>query len=212
MGRSDSSRTCLTLKSTSAYVAHLAAWEGLYTAVSSCWPVAGGKRPAATAPQQSRPRSSHPAGSSLTCSCSLLKASWLPSRPFVKPKMVKKKKKTKTFIHRQSDQYIKIKQNWWKSPGVNDKVWRRFKGQILIPNIGYRSKWKTEHMLPSSFRKFLVHYIKKLEVLLMCNKSCCAEIAHNVSCKNRKAVVESNTQLASRVTNPKAWLHSEENE
>ncbi|KAK2095534.1 hypothetical protein P7K49_026950 [Saguinus oedipus] len=42
-------------------------------------------------------------------------------------------------------------------------------------------------MLTSDFRKFLGHNVKELEVLLMCNKSYCAEITHNVSSKNHKA-------------------------
>ncbi|MBZ3877101.1 60S ribosomal protein L32 [Sciurus carolinensis] len=59
-------------------------------------------------------------------------------------------------------------------------------------------------------RKF--HNLKEPEVLLMCNKSYCAEIAHSVSSKNRKAILEGAAQLAIRVTNPKARLCSEENE
>ncbi|KAM7114216.1 large ribosomal subunit protein eL32-like [Molossus nigricans] len=131
-------------------------------------------------------------------------------RPLVKPKIVKKR--TKKFIRPQSDRYVKIKRNWRKPRGIDNRVRRRFKGQILMPNIGYGSNKKTKRMLPSGFRKFLVHNVKELEVLLMCNKSYCAEIAHDVSSKNRKAIVERAAQLATRVTNPNARLRSEENE
>nr|XP_044992008.1 60S ribosomal protein L32-like [Jaculus jaculus] len=131
-------------------------------------------------------------------------------RPLVKPKIVKKR--TKKFIWHQSDRYVKMKRNWWKPRGIDNKVRRRFKGQILMPNTGYGSNKETKHMLPSGFRKFLVHNVKELEVLLMCNKSYYAEIAHNVSSKNRKAIVEREAQLAIRITNPNARLHSEENE
>ncbi|XP_058893052.1 large ribosomal subunit protein eL32-like [Kogia breviceps] len=131
-------------------------------------------------------------------------------RPLMKPKVVKKR--TKKFIRHQSDRYVKIKWNWRKSRGIDNRVCRRSEGQILMPNIGYGSNKKTKHMLPSVFRKFLVHNVMELEVLLKCNKSYCAEIAHNVSSKNRKAIVERAAQLAIRVTNPNARLHSEENE
>ncbi|CAO2640892.1 60S ribosomal protein L32 [Lemmus lemmus] len=84
--------------------------------------------------------------------------------------------------------------------------------RALMPNIGYGSNRKTKHMLLSCFWKFLVHSVKELEVLLMCNKSYCAEIAHNVSSMNRKAIVERAAELAIRVTSPNARLRSEENE
>ncbi|VTJ63716.1 Hypothetical predicted protein [Marmota monax] len=90
-------------------------------------------------------------------------------RPLVKPKIIKKR--TKKFIRHQSDRYVKIKRNWRKPRGIDNRVRRRFKGQILMPNIGYGSNKKTKHMLPSGFRKFLVHNVKELEVLLMCNKA-----------------------------------------
>ncbi|XP_047394012.1 60S ribosomal protein L32-like [Sciurus carolinensis] len=142
---------------------------------------------------------------------------WLPSvfgivaalRPLMKPKIIKKR--TKKFIWHQSDRYVKIKCNWWKPRVIDNRVRRRFKGQILMPNIGYGSNKKTKHMLPSGFQKFLVHNVKELEVL-MCNKSYCAEIAHNITSKNHKAIVERAAQLAIRVTNPNTRLCSEENE
>ncbi|XP_045695908.1 60S ribosomal protein L32-like [Phyllostomus hastatus] len=116
-------------------------------------------------------------------------------RPLMKPRIVKKR--TKKFIQHQSDCYVKIKWNWWKPRGIDNRVHRRCKSQILMPNIGYGSNKKTKHMLPSGFQKFLVHNVKELEVLLMCHTSYCAEIAYNVSLKNCKANVERVAQLPS---------------
>merc|ERR1712072_292923 len=122
------------------------------------------------------------------------------------------KKRTKRFIRHQSDRYDKVKQNWRKPKGIDNSVRRRFKGVYKMPNIGYGSAKNTRHMLPTGFRKVLVHNVAELEVLMMQNKKFCAEIAHGVSAKNRKTLVERAQQLCIRVTNANARLRSEENE
>ncbi|XP_045154474.1 60S ribosomal protein L32-like [Echinops telfairi] len=131
-------------------------------------------------------------------------------RPLVKPKLVKKR--TKKSIWHQSDRYVKLKHNWCKPRGIDDRVRRRFKGQILLPNIGDGSNKKTQHLLPSGFRKFLVHNLKELAALLMGNKPYCVEIAHLVSSGNRQAITGRVAQLAFRVPDRNARLCSKEKE
>ncbi|XP_022796666.1 60S ribosomal protein L32-like [Stylophora pistillata] len=130
--------------------------------------------------------------------------------PANKPCIVKKRKKR--FIRHQSDRFLRVKPSWRKPKGIDNRVRRRFKGQYLMPSIGYGSNKKTRHLMPDGFKKFVIHNVKELEVLLMANKSYAAEIAHNVSSKKRKEIVERAQQLAIKITNANARLRSEENE
>jgi large subunit ribosomal protein L32e len=118
------------------------------------------------------------------------------------------KKRTKHFKRHQSDRYHSVKEAWRKPKGIDNRVRRRFKGQSPMPKvsslyffqnfdwfnsrpqIGYGSNKKTRHLLPNGLKKFLVSNVKELELLLMHNKSYAAEIAHNVSSRNRTTILE----------------------
>jgi hypothetical protein len=39
-----------------------------------------------------------------------------------------------------------------------------------MPNIGYGTDKKTRHYLPNGFKKFVVHNVKELELLMMHNR------------------------------------------
>eukprot|EP00965_Chrysotila_dentata_P204574 6182417-Pleurochrysis_carterae.AAC.2 len=105
----------------------------------------------------------------------------------------------------------------------------RAKGLTLLVNVGYGSDKKTRHMLPSGFYKMVVANVKELEMLLMQNRTYAAEvgrfrvvhlrqhsplaaIAHNVSARKRKAIIERAAQLNIKVLNAGAKLKAEENE
>merc|ERR1712083_131453 len=128
--------------------------------------------------------------------------------PASRPKIVKKR--TKKFTRHQSDRYDKLKRNWRRPKGIDNRVRRKFKGQYLMPNIGYGSAKSTKHMLPNGFKKVVINNLKELEVLMMQNRKYCAEIAHSVSSKKRKLIVERAKQLAIKVTNGNARMRSEE--
>uniref|UniRef100_G1QFQ4 60S ribosomal protein L32 n=1 Tax=Myotis lucifugus TaxID=59463 RepID=G1QFQ4_MYOLU len=128
-------------------------------------------------------------------------------RPRVKPKIVKKR--TNKFIRHQPDRSVKIKWNWWKPRGTGNTVHRGFQGQILMPSTGYGSNKKTKYMLPSDFRKSLVHSVKELDVLLTCHRSHCAEMLTRLL---RPEPLWKEQPGWPSVTNPNARLLSEENE
>ena len=78
--------------------------------------------------------------------------------PASRPKIVKKR--SKKFTRHQSDRYNKLSRNWRKPKGIDNRVRRRFKGMYVMPTIGFGSAKTTKHMLPTGFRKVLVHNIK----------------------------------------------------
>ncbi|KAJ7598079.1 hypothetical protein C8J56DRAFT_307068 [Mycena floridula] len=137
------------------------------------------------------------------------------------------KKRTKVFKRHQSDRYHGVKEAWRKPKGIDNRVRRRFKGQTPMPKIGYGSNKKTRHLLPNGLKKLLVSNVREVDLLLMHNKSFAAEIAHNVSSRNRTVILERYLQvifsfcfvahifyrakaLGVKVTNPAARLRSEE--
>lgn len=109
-----------------------------------------------------------------------------------------------------ADIVVVSQESWRKPKGIDGRVRRRFKGAIRMPKVGYGSNKKTRNMLPSGFYKFLVHNVDELELLLMHNRTYCAEIAHNVSTRKRKEIVERAEQLNIKVSNACAKLRAEE--
>eukprot|EP01088_Endostelium_zonatum_P022046 TRINITY_DN9118_c0_g1_i1.p1 TRINITY_DN9118_c0_g1~~TRINITY_DN9118_c0_g1_i1.p1 ORF type:complete len:134 (-),score=16.94 TRINITY_DN9118_c0_g1_i1:61-462(-) len=123
---------------------------------------------------------------------------------------VKVKKHPNRFRRHQWDRYHGLPTSWRKPRGIDSRVRRKFKGQQEMVKIGYRTNRKTRHLLQNGFYKFQVHNVRDLELLLMHNRKYAAEIAHSVSSKTRKLIVERASQLDVKVTNGGSRLRTEE--
>merc|ERR1712179_11899 len=103
---------------------------------------------------------------------------------------------------------MRVDKSWRKPIGIDSRVRRRFKGQYLMPSIGYGTKAGDRHRCSDqkNFKKFVVNNLAELEVLMMNNRVFCA-----VSAKKRQAIVERAEQLDIHVTNKNAKLRSQDN-
>lgn len=95
-----------------------------------------------------------------------------------------------------------LQPSWRKPHGMDGRFRRNFKGTPAHVKCGYGSNKKTRFLLPDGFLKMTVSNVKELELLLMHNKKYAAEIAHNVSSRKRKLIIERAEQLAIKVPPP----------
>ena len=131
-------------------------------------------------------------------------------QPLVRRK--KEVKKRKHFDRHQSDRKLCVKASWRRPKGIDGRVRRKFKGAIRMPNAGYGTNKRDRHVLKSGFRKVVISNVADLELLMMHNRRFAGEVAHNVSTRKRKEIVERAAQLNIALTNGGARLRSQEDE
>mmetsp|Transcript_45750 Transcript_45750/g.91567 ORF Transcript_45750/g.91567 Transcript_45750/m.91567 type:complete len:123 (+) Transcript_45750:221-589(+) len=118
--------------------------------------------------------------------------------------MEKKKinKRRKKFSRHHSDRYKRIKKGWRKPKGIDSCVRRKFRGKVLMPNIGFGSNKKTRNLTPRGFYKIKVRNPKELEIIQMSNKIFEAEIDHGVGYLKRTKILEKAGSMDLKVINP----------
>lgn len=75
-----------------------------------------------------------------------------------------------------------------------------------MPKIGYGSNKATKFLMPDGYRKVTINNVSELQVLLMQSQKIAAEIAHNVSARNRLIIVQKARELNIKLTNPHSRL------
>jgi large subunit ribosomal protein L32e len=138
------------------------------------------------------------------------------AKSVIKRKIVKKR--TKIFRRFQKattnkskgNCFISMRTGWRKPKGIDNRVRRKFQGTCLMPKIGYGSNKKTRHQMPNGLYKMKVQQESDLDMVLMHNDRFAVELAHNLSARKRKAIVEKAEKYGLYVTNKFAKLQSEE--
>lgn len=130
--------------------------------------------------------------------------------PLVKQKKIVKRSKRFTRFEFEDFPH-KLKPNWRRPRGIDNRMRRQYRGNKPLVKIGYGNPVKTRHLLPNGFKKFLIRNLQDVEILLMNNRVYCGELAHNLSATSRKQIVQRAAELNVKLTNAKGKLVKEEN-
>eukprot|EP01071_Lankesteria_metandrocarpae_P005276 Lankesteria_metandrocarpae@DN3938_c0_g1_i2.p1 len=123
------------------------------------------------------------------------------------------RKRTKTFIRFQSENFMRVPSSWRKPRGIDNRVRRRFRGTKIMPNKGFGNDKKTRFMNKNSgLFTFRVENVNDLEMLLMHNKKYAAVISRTVSTVTWRKIIARAQQLGVRVMNGRSKMHVEESE
>lgn len=96
------------------------------------------------------------------------------------------KKKKPKFVRPESWRYVRLKENWRRPRGLDNKVRRKIKGWPPSPEAGYRGPKVARGLHPSGYREVLVHNVEDLAKID--SKTQAIRIAHAVSKRKRTAI------------------------
>ena len=99
----------------------------------------------------------------------------------------KLKKKKPDFVRQESWRYDRLKENWRRPKGIDNKMRRKIKGWPQTVNVGYRGPKAARGLHPSGYEEVLVHNVDELKEVDP--KTQAVRIAHTVGRKTRLQIL-----------------------
>jgi len=129
-----------------------------------------------------------------------------------KKRLVAKRKKEKSkkpkFVRQESWRYKRLKENWRRPKGLDNKMRKKVKGWPASPNAGYRGPKESRGLHPSAYREVRVF---NLDDLSMINpESEAIRIASTVGGRKRAEIIREARERGIRILNPGSFVELEE--
>ena len=105
------------------------------------------------------------------------------------------------FRRQESWRYKRLKENWRRARGIDNKMRKRIKGWPKSPRVGYRGPREARGLHPSGYKEVLVHNADEVEKVDPETQA--VRIAHTVGARKRVEITARSHERGIHILNPR---------